>query len=163
MWPIDSAYNARSYDTLIVNGQPVIRINPDTIFSASIASLSSSWFEGATLWGSTAGYSWQCVKPVGPKQGNMLILPTHSGWTKFFQGNRFYVENRLELLDAPGEWYYADDTLYIYPLLDRRIFNFQIMRSYPFGLWACEALYGLYLLEAPCGMTPCQISPYKMW
>ena len=137
MWPIDSAYDARSYDTLIVNGQPVIRINPDTIFSASIASLSSSWFEGATLWGSTAGYSWQWVKPVGPKQGNMLILPTHSGWAKFFQGNRFYVENKLELLDAPGEWYYADDTLYIYPPSGQTNFqlsDYEILPIRPLGM-----------------------------
>ena len=39
------------------------------------------------------------------------------GHLEGIDGNRFYVENLIEELDAPGEWFYdeSDDMLYLYP------------------------------------------------
>ena len=114
-WP-DTGYNAsdllRFKDTVFVGLDTILVA---TLIDTDLATAGWDW-TGATLVARYAswGYAKRVVDSFG---GDSIVIPRFGG--DVFDGNwGYWMENRKELLDAPGEWFFdtATDTLFYWPL-----------------------------------------------
>jgi hypothetical protein len=110
--------------TLLVENSKTQTNIIDTIYSSALSSIPNSHCQNAIIWATMSGYSWGISK-VLDKQGNMLRTDPADFHAGPMRGNRFYLENKIEFLDKPGEWYFDknSDTLYI--LLPQNVTTFK--------------------------------------
>jgi len=94
-----------------------------TIHCSYLSTIPNSFVDSALFWGTSAGFTW-VISMVTSKTGSvMLVKPgnfTLGGPTK---GAGFYLQNKKEFLDKPGEWYYDKHTDTLYFLLPQAAGN----------------------------------------
>ncbi len=101
------------------------------IGDAELTQASGSW-NGATCRVRTSDYTWDYSTVSSYTPGNLTMNP---GVEYTIQpGYIYYLENTFSSLDAPGEWYWRNDTLYVY-LKEAKDTA---------GIQACSKSYGIY-------------------
>jgi hypothetical protein len=70
---------------------------------------------GATIriWGGYNPFIHQTAQVTSSSQGQVAFSTSDTNW-QFSKGNKYYLVNKREALDAPGEWYYDASTRTLY-------------------------------------------------
>ncbi|MCX8079796.1 MAG: T9SS type A sorting domain-containing protein [Bacteroidia bacterium] len=109
--------------TLLVEQSKTAANTIDSLYSSALNSIPNAHCQGAVIWATMSGYSWG-ISHVLDKQSNLLRVSPGDFHAGPMRGNRFYLENKREFLDKPGEWYFDKNTDTLYFLLPQNVTSF---------------------------------------